>query len=208
MNRQDLSADETAWAMDSVMSGETSPIALAGFLTSLATKGETTEELLGLANSMQAHSAPVDLPSDCVDIVGSGGDRLRTVNISTTAAIVAAASGLKAVKHGNRASSSRSGSADCLEALGVNLNLSTMAVERVFDETGITFLFATKFHPSTKYAAMARRELGIATAFNVLGPLTNPARPVAGAIGVSKSSHAPLVAGVIARCGHRAFVFR
>ncbi|MFP7696051.1 anthranilate phosphoribosyltransferase [Trueperella sp. LYQ143] len=208
MSRHDLSSDETAWAMDQVMTGQTSPVVLAGFLTALATKGETTEELLGLANSMQAHAARVDLSSDSLDIVGTGGDRLRTVNISTTASLVIAAAGVRVVKHGNRASSSKSGSADCLEALGVDLDLPIDAVEEVFRQLGITFLFATKFHPSMKYAAQARRELAVPTAFNVLGPLTNPAKPESSAIGVSNPAHAPLVAGVLSRRGNRALVFR
>lgn len=208
INRVDLTADETAWAMDKVMSGETSPVSLAGFLTALATKGETTDELLGLADSMQSHAAPVNLTSDSLDIVGTGGDRLRTVNISTTASVIIAAAGIKVVKHGNRASSSKSGSADCLEALGVDLNLPIHSVEKIFDDIGVTFLFANLFHPSMKYAATARRELGVATAFNVLGPLTNPARPQAGAIGVSNKHHAPLVAGVLAKRDNRALVFR
>ncbi|VEI12532.1 anthranilate phosphoribosyltransferase [Trueperella bialowiezensis] len=208
INRVDLSSEETAWAMDRVMSGQTSSVSLAGFLTALATKGETTDELLGLADSMQAHAAPVNLDTDSLDIVGTGGDRLRTVNISTTASLIIAASGIKVVKHGNRASSSKSGSADCLEALGIRLDLPVHAVEKIFDELGITFLFANLFHPSMKYAATARRELGVGTAFNVLGPLTNPAKPEAGAIGVSNKHHAPLVAGVLARRNNRALVFR
>ncbi|MDO5025639.1 MAG: anthranilate phosphoribosyltransferase [Trueperella sp.] len=206
--RQDLTRAETAWAMDSVMSGEASPIQLAGFLTALATKGETAEEFLGLADSMQAHARPVELTSESLDIVGTGGDRLRTVNISTTAALVIAAGGVKVVKHGNRASSSKSGSADCLEELGVDLDLPIPAVEKIFHELGITFLFANLFHPAMKYAARARKELAVATAFNVLGTLTNPAQPVAGAIGVANASRAPLVAGVLERRKNRALVFR
>ncbi len=205
---ENLSTEDTAWAMDRVMTGETSPIVLAGFLAALATKGETVEELLGLADSMQSHAEKVNLTENALDIVGTGGDRLRTVNISTTASIVIAAGGLKVVKHGNRASSSASGSADCLEALGVDLNLETADVERIFHEIGITFLFANKFHPSMKYAAQTRKELAVATAFNVLGPLTNPARPRVGAIGVSNASQAPLVAGVLAKRGNSALVFR
>lgn len=205
---QDLTVEETAWAMNSVMSGEASPIQLAGFLTALATKGETSEEFLGLANSMQEHARTVSLTSDSLDIVGTGGDRLRTVNISTTASLVIAAAGVKVVKHGNRASSSKSGSADCLEALGVDLDLPIPAVEKIFQELGITFLFANLFHPSMKYAARARKELAVATAFNVLGPLTNPARPDAGAIGVSNAGQAPLVAGVLEMRNNRALVFR
>lgn len=208
IQHENLSAEETAWAMDRVMSGETSPIVLAGFLTALATKGETTEELLGLADSMQAHARPVNLTTDSLDIVGTGGDRLKTVNISTTASIIIAAAGIKVVKHGNRASSSKSGSADCLEVLGVDLNLEVDDVERIFGEIGITFLFANYFHPSMRHAAQARKELAVGTAFNVLGPLTNPAHPEAGAIGVSNESQAPLVAGVLARRNNRALVFR
>ncbi|MFY9262873.1 MAG: anthranilate phosphoribosyltransferase [Actinomycetaceae bacterium] len=205
---QDLSVADAYWAMAQVMSGSTSPIQLAGFLTALATKGETSDEILGLANAMQANAEQINLDTDALDIVGTGGDRFRTVNISTMASLVIASGGVKVVKHGNRASSSASGSADCFEALGVDLNLSTTAVEKVFKELGITFLFANKFHPSMKYAAQARRELAVMTAFNVLGPLTNPARPQAAAIGVSHARLAPIVAEVLAMRKTRALVFR
>ncbi|MFH5823013.1 anthranilate phosphoribosyltransferase [Georgenia sp. AZ-5] len=208
VNRRDLTADETAWAMDQVMEGLTTPSVLAGFLTALATKGETVDELRGLADAMLDHALPIDVPSEVVDIVGTGGDRLHTVNISTMASLVIAAAGVGVVKHGNRASSSSSGSADVLEALGVDLNLEIPRVEEVFRELGITFLFANLFHPSMRHAALTRRELGIGTAFNLLGPLTNPARPRAGAIGVSDARTAPLVAGVLAGRGNRALVFR
>ncbi|WP_127127517.1 anthranilate phosphoribosyltransferase [Georgenia sp. SYP-B2076] len=206
--RNDLTAAETAWAMDQVMQGLTSPTVLAGFLTALATKGETVEELRGLADAMLDHAVAIDVPSDVVDIVGTGGDRLHTVNISTMASLVIAATGVGVVKHGNRASSSSSGSADVLEALGVDLNLEVPRVEQVFAELGITFCFANLFHPSMRHAAVTRKELAIGTAFNVLGPLTNPARPRAGAIGVSDARTAPLVAGVLAGRGTRALVFR
>lgn len=205
---QDLSSVDTSWAMDQVMNGQASPIQLAGFLTALASKGETTDELLGLADSMLSHATPVNVTSDSVDIVGTGGDRLKTVNISTSAALVIAACGVKVVKHGNRASSSASGSADCLEKLGINLDLDMDRVAKVFNDVGITFLFANLAHPSMRHAAVARRELGVMTAFNVLGPLTNPARPRAAAIGVSSATHAPLVAGVLAERGTQALVFR
>lgn len=205
---RDLSQADTAWAMDQVMSGSTSPVQLAGFLTALATKGESADEIAGLADSMRAHAEHTNLTAESLDIVGTGGDRFRTVNISTMASIVIAAAGVKVVKHGNRASSSASGAADCLEALGISLDLSVDAVEAIFDQLGITFLFANKFHPSMKYAAQARRELGVMTAFNVLGPLTNPAQPKANAIGVSNARFAPLVAQVLARRGSRALVFR
>ena len=208
IQRQDLNRADTAWAMDEVMSGVTSPIVLAGFLTALATKGETVDELRGLADAMLAHATPIAIDSDTLDIVGTGGDRLKTVNISTMSSLVIAAAGVKVVKHGNRASSSASGSADCLEALGVDLNLPKERVIDNFNELGITFLFANLFHPSMRHAAVARRELAVGTSFNVLGPLTNPARPHAGAIGVSSAHHAPIVAGVLADRGNSALVFR
>lgn len=205
---EDLSATETSWAMDQVMSGVTSPVVLAGFLTALATKGETASELRGLADAMLAHAQPIHVEGEILDIVGTGGDRLKTVNISTMAALVIAAAGTPVVKHGNRASSSASGSADCLESLGVNLTLPVAEVERSFAELGITFIFANVFHPSMRYAAQARKELGVRTAFNVLGPLTNPARPDHSVIGVASQSHAPIVAGVLAERGTSSLVFR
>lgn len=205
---EDLTAAETAWAMDQIMSGETAPAVLAGFLVGLATKGETVEELRGLADGMLEHAVPIDVPREVVDIVGTGGDRLHTVNISTMASLVIAATGVGVVKHGNRASSSSSGSADVLEALGVDLNLEIPRVEQNFRDLGITFCFANVFHPSMRHAAATRRELAVGTAFNLLGPLTNPARPRAGAIGVSSARTAPLVAGVLAQRGTQALVFR
>ncbi|WP_188042727.1 anthranilate phosphoribosyltransferase [Changpingibacter yushuensis] len=205
---EDLSDRDTSWAMDQVMSGVTSPIVLAGFLTALATKGETSNELRGLADAMLAHALPISIDGEVLDIVGTGGDRLRTVNVSTMAALVIAGAGTPLVKHGNRASSSASGSADCLEALGVNLTMSVADVERCFREIGITFIFANVFHPSMRYAAQARKELGVGTAFNVLGPLTNPSRPKSCVIGVSSERHAPIVAGVLADRGTSSIVFR
>lgn len=208
ISRRDLGAGETAWAMDQVMSGNTSPATLAGFLTALATKGETVDELRGLADSMLAHAQVIELPTETLDIVGTGGDRARTVNISSMAALVLAGAGIPVVKHGNRASSSASGSADLIEALGVSLAMPVERVEQALSAVGITFLFANLFHPSMRFAAPTRRELGVATAFNVLGPLTNPGRPRANAIGVSSARHAPLVAGVLAERGNSALVFR
>lgn len=208
IGREDLTSAETAWAMDQVMSGETSPVVLAGFLTALATKGETPDELRGLADAMLEHALPIEVEGPILDIVGTGGDRLHTVNISTMAALVIAAGGVALVKHGNRASSSSSGSADCLEALGVNLTMPLESVNRCFEELGITFIFANVFHPSMKYAAQARRELGVRTAFNLLGPLTNPARPSSSVIGVASDVHAPIVAGVLAERNTSSIVFR
>lgn len=208
INGKDLSSGETAWAMNQVMNGETSPVVLAGFLTALATKGETAEEVSGLADSMLAHARPISIEGECLDIVGTGGDRLATVNISTMASVVIAAAGIPVVKHGNRASSSACGSADCLEALGVNLSLSLEAVETIFKNIGITFCFANYFHPSMRFAAQARKELAVPTAFNILGPLTNPAKPNTSVIGVYSAEKAPLVAEVLASRGTNALVFR
>lgn len=204
----DLTAEDTAWAMDQVMSGATTPVELAGFLVALSAKGETVDELAGLAEAMLNHAVPIEISGDIVDLVGTGGDGANTVNISTMASIVAAGAGLRIVKHGNRAASSASGAADVLEALGVRLDLTVPEVAAVFDDVGITFCFAQTFHPSFRHAATARSQLGIATAFNVLGPLTNPARPQAAAIGVANARIAPLVAGVLASRGTRALVFR
>ncbi|HLS49198.1 MAG TPA: anthranilate phosphoribosyltransferase [Actinomycetaceae bacterium] len=205
---RDLSATDTSWAMDQVMSGATAPVELAGFLVALSAKGETVAELAGLAEAMLDHAVPIDIAGDLVDLVGTGGDGANTVNISTMASLVAAGAGLRIVKHGNRAASSASGSADVLEALGVRLDLTVAQVAEVFADVGITFCFAQTFHPSFRHAATARSQLGIATAFNVLGPLTNPARPRAAAIGVANARIAPLVAGVLAARGTRALVFR
>src|SRR5690625_6033647 len=194
--------------MDQVMSGLASPVQLAGFLVALRAKGETVAELTGLADVMLEHSVPIDVPDDVVDIVGTGGDRARTVNISTMSSLVVAGAGVPVVKHGNRDSSSASGSADVLERLGRRVGMSVPAVEATFREVGITFCFANAFHPSMRHADVARRELAVSTAFNVLGPLTNPARPRATAIGVADRRIAPLVAGVLARRGTRGLVFR
>lgn len=205
---RDLTSGETAWAMDQIMSGAAPAVSMGAFLAALTTKGETVDEIQGLADVMLEHATETDLPRDALDIVGTGGDRLHTVNISTMSSVVIAAAGVHVVKHGNRASSSSCGSADVLEALGVRLDLPVERVVAIYGDLGITFLFANLFHPSMKYAAPVRRELGVGTAFNVLGPLTNPVRPRSGAIGVSPRRMAPLVAGVLARRGTDALVFR
>jgi len=204
----DLTARDTAWAMDAVMTGEVSPARLAAFLVALRAKGETVQELTGLADTMLAHARRFTVPGPSVDIVGSGGDRAHTVNISTMAAVVVAAAGVKVVKHGNRAASSSSGSADVLEALGVRLDHGPDRVAELAEQVGITFCFAMVFHPSFRHAGVARKELGVPTAFNFLGPLTNPAQPRATAVGVADARMAPLVAGVFATRGTRALVFR
>lgn len=204
----DLTSDDTSWAMDRIMSGEATPAQIAGFLVALSAKGETVEELSGLVETMLAHAKPITIAGEKLDIVGTGGDQLNTVNISSMAALVAAGAGARVVKHGNRASSSSSGSADVLEALGVRLDLSIDGVARNAEEAGITFCFAQVFHPSFRHTAVPRRELAIPTAFNFLGPLTNPARVQASAVGVANARMAPLVAGVLAQRGSRGLVFR
>lgn len=208
INGADLTAGDTEWAMDTIMSGEATPAQIAGFLVALRAKGETVDEIAGLVEAMLSHANPVDIGGEKLDIVGTGGDQLNTVNISTMAALVCAGAGAKVVKHGNRASSSSSGSADVLEALGVRLDLPIDRVARNAEEAGITFCFAQVFHPSFRHTAVPRRELAIPTAFNFLGPLTNPARVQASAVGVANARMAPLVAGVLAKRGSRGLVFR
>jgi len=205
---QDLTAEASGWAMDQIMGAEASSAQVAGFLMALRAKGETVEEMRGLADTMLAHASRIEVAGPSLDIVGTGGDRAHTVNISTMASIVAAATGVRVVKHGNRSASSSSGSADVLEALGVNLRLSPDRVAAVALEAGITFCFAQTFHPSMRHAASARRDLGIGTAFNFLGPLTNPAQPTYAAVGVADARMAPLIAGVFAGRGKDAVVFR
>lgn len=204
----ELSYGESYRLMDQIMGGELGDIRLASFLSLLAMRGVSTDELHGMADSMRDRARAVDLPRDAIDIVGTGGDQAHTVNISTMAAIVIAATGARVVKHGNRASTSASGSADVLEALGVNLQLTPEQIEAIYPQVGIAFLFANNFHPSMRFAAAVRKDLAFPTAFNVLGPLTNPARPETSAIGVAKREVAPLVAGVFAKRGTSALVFR
>jgi anthranilate phosphoribosyltransferase len=206
--RQDLTVDDTAWAMDSIMRGEATDVQIAGFAVALRSKGETVEEISGLVRAMYAHANTIEVPGATVDIVGTGGDRARTVNISTMSAIVVAGTGAKVVKHGNRAASSASGASDVLGKLGVNLELTPQRVAEVAGEAGITFCFAIKFHPALRHVGTARSELGVATPFNFLGPLTNPARVKAQATGVADLRMAPIIAGVLAERGSSALVFR
>jgi anthranilate phosphoribosyltransferase len=206
--RHDLSRDQAHWAMAQVMEGEASPVQLAGFLVALRAKGETVQELDGLSGAMLEHAVRITVPGPTVDVVGTGGDRLHTVNISTMAALVVAGAGHRVVKHGNRAASSSCGAADVLEALGVRLDLPPQRVAELAEQVGITFCFAQAFHPAFRHAAVARSGLGVPTAFNFLGPLTNPAQPDASAVGVADQRMAPLVAGVLAGRGRSALVFR
>ncbi|MER7202405.1 anthranilate phosphoribosyltransferase [Streptomyces sp. CB01635] len=205
---RDQSADDTAWAMDRIMRGEATDVQIAGFAVAMRAKGETVEEISGLVRSMYEHANVIEVPGDTVDIVGTGGDGAKTVNISTMSAIVIAGTGAKVVKHGNRAASSASGASDVLEKLGVNLELTPKRVAEVADEAGITFCFAVKFHPALRHVAAARGQLGIRTTFNFLGPLTNPAKVRAQAVGVADARMAPIVAGVFAERGHSSLVFR
>ncbi|WP_349898182.1 anthranilate phosphoribosyltransferase [Parafrigoribacterium soli] len=205
---EDLSISEASWAMRSVMLGEASQAQLAGFLVALSAKGETVDEIVGFRDAVLEHALPLAVDPMALDIVGTGGDRFGTVNVSTMASIVVAASGVPVVKHGNRAASSKSGASDVLAALGVNLELPPERVAEVFGEVGITFAFAALFHPGFRHAGPTRGELGIPTVFNFLGPLVNPARPEASAVGVSSLDKVPLIVGVFQTRGATALVFR
>ncbi len=203
-----LTSRQTAWAMEQIMSGEATNAQIAAFAVALRAKGETVEEVSGLADGMLSRSAAIRVSGDPVDLVGTGGDQANTVNISTMAAIVAAAVGVKVVKHGGRAASSRAGAADVLEELGVVIDLPPAAVVDIADEIGITFCFAPAFNPALRRTAGPRRELGVPTVFNFLGPLTNPALPPAQAVGVFHPGLAPIIAGVLAERGGSSLVFR
>ncbi|MBO9520720.1 MAG: anthranilate phosphoribosyltransferase [Nocardioidaceae bacterium] len=205
---EDLSAEQTAWAMDEILTGSATPVQIAGFAVALRSKGETVAELQGLVDAMYVHATPLSVPGRTLDVVGTGGDRSFSVNISTMAAIVAAGAGATVVKHGNRSASSKAGSADVLEQLGIRLDLPADQVGRVAEQAGITFCFAAAFHPALRHAAVARTELGIGTTFNFLGPIANPAKPAAQAIGCADPRMAPVMAGVFARRGVDAWVFR
>jgi anthranilate phosphoribosyltransferase len=204
----ELEADDTAWAMDEIMAGNASQAQLAAFAVLLRAKGETPTELSGLVRTMLDRAAPLRIDGHSVDIVGTGADRAHTVNISTMAALVVAGSGRRVVKHGGRAASSACGTADVLEQLGVAIDLPPAGVARTVDEVGIGFCFAPVFHAGMRHAGAARRELGVPTAFNFLGPLTNPARVTAAAIGCADRRMAPVMAHVLAERGDSALVFR
>lgn len=208
MAGHDLTEDDTAWAMDQVMSGAATPVQVAGFAVALRAKGETPSEISGMAASMLAHATRVTLSGRAVDIVGTGGDQAGTVNISTMAAIVTAAAGVPVAKHGARASSSKSGAADVLEALGVVVDLPPDAVRTCVDELGIGFCFAPLYHPALRHTITPRKELGVPTVFNILGPLTNPAQPDSGLVGCANARLAPVLAEVFARRGATALVVR
>jgi anthranilate phosphoribosyltransferase len=207
-SHQALSADEAADVMRAIMTGDVTPAQAGGFLMALRTKGETVDELDGLARTALEFANPVSPPAPVLDTCGTGGDRSGTFNISTLSAIVVAGAGVPVAKHGNRAASGLCGSADLLEELGVAIDLDAAGVERCLVEAGIGFMFAPVFHPAWGHAAPVRRELRVPTSFNFLGPLTNPARPAAQVVGVSDERMLPLMAEVLARRGTRAKLFR
>ncbi|MEU8241514.1 anthranilate phosphoribosyltransferase [Actinoplanes missouriensis] len=209
---EELATADTAWAMGEIMAGNVTPAQIAGFAVALRAKGETPAELAGLVQAMLSAATLVELPekvrTSAVDVVGTGGDRANTVNISTMAAIVTAAAGVTVVKHGNRSASSTTGTADLLEHFGIPLDLGPAGVARTVAEAGIGFCFAARYHPGMRHASVTRRELGVPTFFNVLGPLTNPARPTAAAVGCFDPRMAPVMAEVFAQRGDSALVMR
>jgi anthranilate phosphoribosyltransferase len=205
---EDLSVSDAAWCMEQVMTGTVTPAQLAGFLIALRVKGETVDEIVGFRDAVLEHAVPLPVDPMALDIVGTGGDRFGTVNVSTMASVVAAASGVPVIKHGNRAASSSSGSSDVLAALGLDLALPAERVAAVLGEAGITFAYAAAFHPGFRHAGVVRAELGVPTVFNFLGPLCNPARPEASAVGVAHLDRVPLIVGVFQTRGATALVFR
>ena len=203
-----LNREQARTVMDQVMAGEATSAQIAGLLIALRARGETVEEMTGFVESMRAHATPLEVPPGSIDTCGTGGDRAGTFNISTAAALVAAGAGIPVAKHGNRAASSRCGSADVLEALGVDITLDADGVRRCIDVAGMGFCFAPTFHPAMRHAGPARRELAVRTVFNVLGPLANPGRVKKQALGVGAPSLAPLMIRVLEDLGHeRALVF-
>lgn len=205
---KDLSAQLASWAMQEILSGHTEIETIKTFLLALRNKGESAGEVEAFVSTLYENANLIDIPDRCVDVVGTGGDGANTINISTAAAIITTAAGARTLKHGNRAATSKSGAADLLEAFGVNINLDAAAVAECVRKIGIGFAYAPMFHPAMKNAAPARKELGVPTVFNILGPLANPARPKAVAIGVARADLLKVVAEVLARRGCQGFVFR
>lgn len=206
---ENLSIFEATWAMKRVMAGEATPAQMAGLLVALRIKGETVDEIVGFRDAVLESALRLDVDPMVLDIVGTGGDPYGAVlNISSVASVIAAASGVPVIKHGNRGASSASGASDVLSALGLNLEIGPERVAEVLAETGITFAYAALFHPGFRHAGPTRTELGISTLFNVLGPLCNPARPEASAVGVASLERVPLVVGVFQTRGATALVYR
>jgi len=206
--KRDLTRGQSSWALSEIMTGTAPEAEVSSFLLSLRSKGETVEELAGLVDTMLANSLKLDTGNDAVDIVGTGGDMIGTVNISTMASILASAAGLPVLKHGSRSASGKTGSSEMLAELGIKLDLAPDEVARVFSETGITFFFAIVFHPAMKHAAPIRKKLGVPTTFNFLGPLANPAQPLATSLGVANEQIAPLLAQELAQRGRYGLVSR
>jgi len=207
-DRQELDPLEAGWAMSEILGDRADKETIKSFLLGVQAKGETASEVQALVEVMLKECAPISIPELAVDPVGTGGDGANTINISTTAAIIAHAAGARVVKHGARAATSKSGAADLLEALGVNIDLNGDQVAQCVADLGIGFCFAPKFHPAMRFAAPARKELGQASVFNILGPLANPARTKAVSIGVSKERVIPIMADVLLARGAQGFLFR
>lgn len=208
LNKDALIRGEADWAMSQIMGGEATEAQVGAFMLALRSKGETVDELAGLVDVMLRNAVILDTGNEAVDIVGTGGDMVGTVNISSMAAILTSAAGIPVMKHGSRSASGKTGSSEMLEVLGIRLDLSPDRVADVFREVGLTFFFAPVFHPAMRYVAPIRRELGIPTTFNFLGPLANPAQPIATSLGVANGSIAPLMAQEVAARGRSALVFR
>jgi anthranilate phosphoribosyltransferase len=204
----DLTAKDTGWAMEQIMLGEATPVQIAGFVVAMRAKGEAPAEMIGLVTTMLKHAERIQVDAPAVDTCGTGGDRAHTVNISTMSAMVVAGAGVRVVKHGNRAASSACGSADLLEELGVVIDLAPPLVAECVRLAGVTFCFAPRFHPALRHASGTRSELGVATVFNFLGPLANPAQPAAQAVGCADARMAEVMADVFAARGSSALVFR
>jgi len=203
-----VSRKQSSWAMREIMSGEASEAQMGAFIIALRAKGETVEELAGLVDVMLDNSVLLETGSDAVDIVGTGGDMFGTVNISSMASIVAASTGIPVLKHGSRSASGKTGASEMLEVLGIRLDLSPQQVTKVFEEAGITFFFAPVFHPAMRHVGPVRKQIGIPTTFNFLGPLANPVQPIATALGVSDEKGAPLMAEELKQRGRTGLVFR
>jgi anthranilate phosphoribosyltransferase len=203
-----LSAEDTSWAMNEIMTGNATPSQIGGFAVALRAKGETPSEVAGMAETMLTHARRVSIDTPAADVVGTGGDQAGTVNISTMSSIVVAAAGVPVVKHGNRAASSQCGAADVLQELGVAIELPPDAVAECVREVGIGFCFAPAFHPALRHAGPTRKELGIPTTFNILGPLTNPAQPTSALVGCANERLAPVMAEVLAARGFSVLVVR
>lgn len=205
---EDLPREASSWALRQIMAGEATEAQIGAFMIALRSKGETVEEIAGLVDTMLDNAVLLDTGSEAVDIVGTGGDLVGTVNISSMASVIAAAAGVPVLKHGSRSASGKTGSSEMFEVLGIRLDLAPAQVAEVFREVGITFFFAPVFHPAMRYVAPIRKQLGVPTTFNFLGPLANPAQPIATALGVSDEKIAPLMAQELANRGRTGLVFR